>query len=60
MCLACMEYMKGKLTDSEFKRNLREYTTEEHDPKALERAEINPTKSEVEEKKNVPRPFKNR
>ena len=40
MCLACIEYLKGNLADSEFKRNLREFKMEEHDLKALEMAEI--------------------
>ena len=49
MCLACMEYIKGNLTDSEFKKNIREYRTEEHDPKALEQAEIDLKKLDEEE-----------
>ena len=40
MCLACAEYLKGKLRDSEFKKNLREYVDEEHEQKALEQAGI--------------------
>jgi len=40
MCLACMEYLKGNLRDSEFRRNLQEFVDEDHDPKALEQAEI--------------------
>lgn len=40
MCLVCMEYLKGKLSDSEFKHNLREYVLEDHDAKALAKAEV--------------------
>jgi hypothetical protein len=49
MCIACMEYLKGNLRDSEFKKNLREYADEEHDPKALAQVEI--TEEEIQKNK---------
>lgn len=36
MCLACLEYNKGNLTLDEFKKNIKEFANEKHDPKAMD------------------------
>jgi len=40
MCLACIEFVQGNITEVEFKRNIREMVDNEHDPMALRQARM--------------------